>query len=161
MSTELPHAFISHCVPGRLRIRIPAMRHQDLYFERLRQQMVKIPGLHRLTTNTRTGSVLLEFKGELQGIEDWGRKLELFELGERPYPHALSEWLHNLTSPPENLLKIVTDGRIDVAGLTALALTGLGIRQVMRGHALPAGYSLIWDGVSLIRDMGKPGNTAK
>jgi len=161
MSTELPHAFISHRIPGRLRIRIPAMRHQELYFERVRQQMVKIPGLHRLTTNTRTGSVLLEFTGDLEGIDDWGRKLDLFELGDRPYPHALSEWLHNIPHRPENLLKVVTDGRIDVAGLTALALTGLGIRQIMQGQALPAGYSLIWDGIGLIRDAGKPGNTAK
>ncbi|MEY4577757.1 MAG: hypothetical protein RL701_2460 [Pseudomonadota bacterium] len=156
MSNELPIAFISHRVPGRVRIRIPAMQHQDQYFERLRERLATVPGLHRLTTNTRTSSVLLEFKGELEGaaLDELGQRLELFQLGARPHPHSLSEFLHVATTAPDEFLKKVTDGRVDVAGLTALALTGMGISQIVRGHALPAGWTLLWNATNLVRDVG-------
>lgn len=154
MSSELPTAYVSHRVAGRVRLRIPNMRHQEPYFERLRTGLASVPGLHRLTTNTRTASVLIEYSGELEALDQLGKRLDLFTIVSRPHPHSLSEFLHKATSAPDALLKQVSDGRVDVAGVTALALAGMGISQMLRGHALPAGWTLLWNGINLVRDAG-------
>jgi hypothetical protein len=156
MSNELPFAFVSHQVAGRVRLRVPDMRRQDEYFERMRQRLASLPGLRRLTTNTRTGSVLIEYSGRLEALEELGPRLGLFQLQNRPHPHSLSEFLYTLTTQPDALLKKLTDGRIDAAGVTALALTGLGVSQIARGHALPAGWTLLWNSINLVRDVGSP-----
>jgi hypothetical protein len=159
MSNELPTAFVSHRVPGRVRVRIPTMQNQEDYFARVRDRLATIPGMVRLTTNTRTASVLIEFSGDqLEGLSDLGQKLELFELGSRPHPHSLSEFLYKITGEPDHFVKRVTDGRLDFAGITAIALTGFGISQVIRGHALPAGWTLLWNAANLVRDVGKVGH---
>jgi len=154
MSKELPVAFVTHSVPGRVRIRIPTMRHQDEYFARLRDKLTAVPGLRRLTTNTRTASVLLEYTGEIEPLEALGSRLDAFTLGARPHPHSLSEWLHTFTTAPDDLVKQLSNGRIDMAGVTALVLTGFGISQIVRGHALPAGWTLLWNATNLVRDVG-------
>lgn len=156
MSNELPFAFVSHQVDGRVRLRVPDMRRQEEYFERMRQRLASLPGLRRLTTNTRTGSVLIEYSGKLEALEELGPRLGLFQLQNRPHPHSVSEWLYTLSSHPDNMLKKLTDGRVDAAGVTALALAGMGISQIMRGHALPAGWTLLWNGINLVRDVGSP-----
>lgn len=156
MSNELPFAFVSHQVDGRVRLRVPDMRRQDEYFERMRQRLAGLPGLRRLTTNTRTGSVLIEYSGQLEALEELGPRLGLFRLQNRPHPHSISEFLYTLTSQPDEILKKLTDGRVDAAGVTALALTGMGISQIVRGHALPAGWTLLWNSINLIRDVGSP-----
>jgi len=156
MSNALPSAFISHSVPGRVRIRIPAMRHQSPYFERVRERLATVAGLHRLTTNTRTASVLLEYEGEIEPVEQIGERLELFALEERPHRPSLTQWIHAVASQPDALLKQVTDGRVDATGVAALALAGMGISQIVRGQALPAGLTLLWNASDLIRDAGKP-----
>jgi hypothetical protein len=156
MSNELPFAFVSHQVDGRVRLRVPDMRRQDEYFQRMRQRLADLPGLRRLTTNTRTGSVLIEYSGKLESLDELGGRLGLFRIQNRPHPHSISEWLYSLTSHPDDLLKRFTDGRIDAAGLTALTLAGAGILQITRGQALPAGWTLLWNATNLIRDVGSP-----
>lgn len=156
MSNELPFAFVSHQVDGRVRLRVPDMRRQDEYFERMRERLASLPGLRRLTTNTRTGSVLIEYSGQLEALEELGPRLGLFQLQNRPHPHSLSEYLYTLSTQPDEILKKLTDGRVDAAGVTAIALAGMGISQVVRGHALPAGWTLLWNGINLIRDVGSP-----
>lgn len=156
MSNELPFAFVTHQVDGRVRLRVPAMRRQDEYFERMRQRLASLPGLRRLTTNTRTASVLIEYSGQIEALDELGPRLGLFEIQNRPHPHSLSEWLYTITTHPDDILKRVTDGRVDAAGLVALALTGMGISQIVRGHALPAGWTLLWNATNLVRDVGSP-----
>ena len=156
MSNPLPTAFVSHQVPGRLRLRVPSMRHQEDYFARLREQLASIPGLHRLTTNTRTASVLIEYVGEVPALDQLGAQHQLFEVQQRPQTHSLSEWLYAAINQPDQLIRKVTDGRVDATGVVALALTGLGISQVVRGQALPAGMTLLLNARALIREVGKP-----
>lgn len=156
MPSQLPQAFVTHQIRGRIRLRVPTMRNQAAYFEGLRQRLSTLPGLRRLTTNTRTGSVLIEHSGEIEAIESIGQRLELFELGDRPHPHSLNEMFYAVGSKPDAFLKSVTDGRVELSSVAVVALAGLGIRQIANGFALPAGWTLIWNAVSLVMDSGKP-----
>lgn len=157
--TTLPQAFVTHRMQGRVRIRVPSMRNQAAYFENLRQRLATLPGLRRLTTNTRTGSVLIEYTGDIGELEALGQKLELFQLGARQHPYSLSDYLSAATSKPDAFLKNLTDGRVDAAGLTAVALAGLAVRQVVAGHALPAGWTLLRDAVNMMKDTSKAGKS--
>ena len=78
MSNSLPTAFVSHSVPGRVRLRVPSMRQKEDYFARLREQLASVPGMRRLTTNTRTASVLIEYAGDLPALDQLGADHALF-----------------------------------------------------------------------------------
>jgi hypothetical protein len=156
MANQLPQAFVTHQIRGRIRLRVPGMRHQAAYFENLRQRLSTLPGLHRLTTNTRTGSVLIEHAGDIGSLESIGQRLELFEIGSRPHPHSLNEVFYAVGTKPDSFLKNVTDGRIELSSVAVVALAGLGIKQIMGGYALPAGWTLIWNAINLVMDSGKP-----
>jgi hypothetical protein len=100
--------------------------------------------------------VLIEYSGQLEALDELGPRLGLFQLQNRPHPHSISEWLYTLTSQPDDFLKRMTNGRVDAAGVTAVALAGMGISQMVRGHALPAGWTLLWNGINLVRVAGSP-----
>jgi hypothetical protein len=156
MANQLPQAFVTHQIRGRIRLRVPAMRNQTAYFENLRQRLSTLPGLRRLTTNTRTGSVLIEHTGEIEALESIGPRLDLFELGSRPHPHSLNEMFYAAGVKPDSFLKSVSDGRVELSSVAILALAGLGISQIVKGHALPAGWTLLWNAATLVMDSGRP-----
>lgn len=56
----LPEARIEHHVAGRLRLRIPAMRGDDEYFLRLRNELSGLDAAGPVSVTPRTGSVLFE-----------------------------------------------------------------------------------------------------
>jgi Heavy metal associated domain 2 len=153
-SSELPRAFVSHSAPGRIRLRVPQMRNQAEYFANLRERLTSLAGLRGLTTNLRTASVLIEHVGDAPDLAEVGRRLELFQLELAAKPPTLSQHIYGLVSQPDSFLKRLTNGRVDVAGLTVLALTGMGISQVVKGQALPAGWTLLWNAANLVRDAG-------
>ena len=114
MSNPLPTAFVSHQVPGRVRLRVPTMRHQEDYFARLREQLASIPGLHRLTTNTRTASVLIEYLGDVPALDQLGAQHQLFqnfvfEAGEfyrlLIHFHLLRSWIECNRAATQNRLR--------------------------------------------------------
>jgi hypothetical protein len=156
MPSELPRAFISHQTTGRVRLRVPEKRNQTNYFAELRERLATLTGLHQLTTNTRTASVLIEHSGDLPDLSELGARFGLFKLDAAPRATTLSEFLYDVTSKPDQRLKSLTRGKIDVAGLTVLALTGMGISQIVKGAALPAGWTLLWNAANLIKDAGGP-----
>jgi hypothetical protein len=154
MPSELPRAFVSHATPGRIRLRVPEMRNQANYFANLRERLTSIEGLRALTTNVRTASVLIEHTGHAPDLAEAGVRLELFTLGQVPENTSLISRLYGLLSQPDAIIKSVSGGRVDVAGLTVLALTGMGISQIVKGQGLPAGWTLLWNAANLVRDAG-------
>jgi hypothetical protein len=114
------------------------MRNQANYFSNLRERLTSIEGLRALTTNVRTAGV----------------RLELFTLGQVPENTSLISRLYGVLSQPDAIIKSVSGGRVDVAGLTVLALTGMGISQIVKGQGLPAGWTLLWNAANLVRDAG-------
>jgi hypothetical protein len=156
MANQLPQAFVTHQIRGRIRLRVPTMRNQVSYFESLRQRLSTLPGLRRLTTNTRTGSVLIEHSGEMEALESIGARLELFEVGPRPHPHSMNDFFYAMAAKQDSFLKSVSDGRVELSSVAIVALTGLGISQIVKGFALPAGWTLLWNAANLVMDSGKP-----
>jgi hypothetical protein len=151
MSTSpLPQACLSHFTAERVRLHVPAMRMDRGYFARAREGLIAAPGVTRVSTNLRTASILIEH-GDPIDVAALGSELGLFEVTpEAVYPH-LSVELQRAAERVDAWLDGATQGRIDLTGAAAVTFAALGIRQVVRGDALPAGLSLLWSAVSLLR----------
>ncbi len=56
-----PRAYISHHIPGRVRVKVPdAKRHPEL-LEKLRELIVSAPGVETVDCNPLTGSMLIHY----------------------------------------------------------------------------------------------------
>jgi hypothetical protein len=103
-----------------------------------------------VTTHALTTSVLIEHDAELTELGEFAAGRGLFRLGART-PTDLGTHMRNASHRADQALHRVTGGRLDADGLAALAFAGLGIRQVVNGYALPAGLTLIWQAVTMLR----------
>jgi stage V sporulation protein SpoVS len=151
MSTSsLPQACLSHFTAERVRLHVPAMRMDRAYFARAREGLIAAPGVTRVSTNLRTASILIEHQDTID-VAALGTDLGLFQITPDEIHPPLSEALHRVAEAINTSLEDATRGRIDLTGATAVLYAALGLRQVARGDVLPAGLSLLWSAVSLLR----------
>ncbi|MCU0842024.1 MAG: hypothetical protein MUC79_09925 [Thiobacillaceae bacterium] len=66
---------VSHFVPGRVRLRVAAIKGNPRLAERIRSAFRDVPGLTGLSYNTTTGSVLITYDARLIIAEDGGQRL--------------------------------------------------------------------------------------
>ncbi len=66
---------ITHFLPGRVRLRVGAIKGNREFAERLRTAFLTVPGLTDLTYNTTTGSVLILYDSHRIVAEDGGSRL--------------------------------------------------------------------------------------
>jgi len=76
-----PTAFIEHQLPGRLRLRVPDRRGDHAYFESVTQSLSAHPGVSRLRTDARRGSVIIHHTDDDAGrlIATAGELFSVFE----------------------------------------------------------------------------------
>jgi hypothetical protein len=145
----LPAARIEHRIAGRLRLRIPEMRGDNAYFERLEDALARIEGAGAVSVRARTGSVLLEdFSTGLPAFTRAAREAGWFEL--------IAE-----SAPPERgtrdrgvgPLDVLTQD-LDLAALRpslVLILLALAALQVARGQVMVPALTLLWFAFELSR----------
>lgn len=54
-----------HTVPGRMRIRIPAIQHRSRKAEKVERELLQHEGVEDVRTNTLTGSVVVHYDPDL------------------------------------------------------------------------------------------------
>jgi hypothetical protein len=140
----LPSAYVAHRIAGRIRLRIPERRNDEEYFATVASDLARLPGVDEVRVNPHTASVLLLLAGNTEEIAEFAREKQLFSLSstapDRTPP--LRRVLHALLEG-EDSLKKGSDERIDFPLLVFLACSGAAVYQVTRGHALPAGVTLL------------------
>lgn len=162
-------AQIVHQIRGRARLRLPARRHDALYFHGLRDSLARIEGVTGVVVNPLVASVLLLHRGELAEVLQHAEKRDLFcvmpaarsDAGdpETPGPDPSRGRARSAEMPRAALDKL---GRVlrratpdtlepDAATLGFLVLAGLGALQATRGRALPAGVTLLHYAIDLLR----------
>jgi hypothetical protein len=68
----MKHAEIAHSMPGRVRLRIPAARHNPELLEEIRQALAGLPGLQRTRLKPEAGSIVLRYDiAEAAAFEAW------------------------------------------------------------------------------------------
>jgi hypothetical protein len=87
---------IVHFLPGRLRLKVAAIRGDPAHAERLRAAFGQVPGVQEIAYNTLTGSVLIRYDGRRLQEEDASQRLRatLREYLPGLDADAILSWLH-------------------------------------------------------------------
>jgi hypothetical protein len=148
-----PSARIVHRVPGRTRLRTQGMRGDVGYFAELEAALSQITGVQSVRVHALTQSILIQHEAAIEEVmlETERRGYLRLEGAERePY---LVQIDRALVSSGEKL-RHATSGRVDLETLTFLGFVVGGVYQVAKGHALPAGVTLLRYAVELAGTAG-------
>ena len=150
---------VAHCVPGRVRLKLPRGRVEGVQLESIAHAIEQLPGVQRATANPLTASLLILHDGPAH---------ELFKaLNEA----GLAVSFNGAASPthegdPGRLLLGVLLGRGKPAApaappydLMVLLLAGLAVRQAAAGHFMAPAVTLLWYAFQLLR-MRETGSAA-
>ena len=69
----LPQAYVSHHIPGRMRINLPSLKGDGWLLQEIRESLSPLPGVRDIETNLLTGSVLLRYPAD--EFENFGARL--------------------------------------------------------------------------------------
>lgn len=147
----LPLGYITHQIPHRTRLSIPAKKRDVDYFGSLEQTLKTYRKVEAVETNPLTGSVLIFHQGSQGEVSDFAKDSKLFEMIP---PSQTGQWNAGIFDRIEDLNQEVvqfSSGALNIDHLTGLALIGLGLFQVSRRNILPPALTLIVDAFYLYR----------
>lgn len=155
-----PFAYIKHQLPGRVRVKIPQKKGDFRYFDRIAESFANCPGITQLQLKPSAASILICHGTETQflSITEFAQTNGLFTIIEQPeeeaftipylpIPMLASTGLNRLD---ESLMDFSRD-RLDGRSLLFLALIGLAVRQMTKGHVLGPASTLLWYAFSVLK----------
>lgn len=156
-----PSAYIKHQLAGRVRLKIPQKRGNFRYFDRIAELFADCPGITQLLLNPPAASILICHVTETDflNIAEFAQTNGLFTIVEQPeeetftipylpIPKLTSTGLKHLD---ESLIDF-SKGRLDGRSLLILALIGLSVRQMTKGHVLGPASTLLWYAFSSLKE---------
>jgi Heavy metal associated domain 2 len=171
---ELPTARVCHFATGRLRIKIPEKRHDDVFFARVAERVSDWDSVERVEVNPLTASVLVFFKDSLALFTENALKNDLF-LVDFEELEAAQESSRTLTVPAlweqasravagaDNAIRRLSADTVDLRGGVFLALLAGGMAQLFRGNITAPAVTLLWYAGEMLRlkDRVTPGAPGK
>lgn len=148
-----PAALPVHRIPGRTRLRVRARRGDQGYFEHVTEELSRCEGVISVRATPRTASVLLEHDAPLEAIGAFAGARGLFELEAAPAEVQSPQLLARISEELRALdgaMRARTDRVWDVETLAFFGLVAAGAYQVARGHALPAGITMLGQAAQLL-----------
>jgi hypothetical protein len=155
---SLPEAFVAHVSHGRVRVKIPAKKHDRDYFSQLKKYLEPWPGIKKVETNPLTGSVLvlhtldLKTLDDLKTMSDYSEMLGLFKVAPPETSNAsVARSLAGGIAGLNQSVKGLTAGAVDLPTLGVLGLLGVGIWQVSRGDVAVPAITALWYASSILK----------
>jgi hypothetical protein len=142
MSDPRPTAYIVHSTTGRVRLRFPEQRGNEVFFDSIALGLARHSSVIEARVSAQTGSVLVLHTGDLQQLISHAEKRGLFEVSAAPLPAVSFLRLQNVIDAADDRVAKGTGDTLSVGKLLFFGLVGAGIFQVNRGHLLPAGVTL-------------------
>ena len=138
-----PAAFLSSAASGRARIKVPSRLRDPSYFSDAAKALGQHPATRRVEANPTTGSLLLYYGGSLHDVLKYGEERQLFKLC--PSPRAV------LTTHGEPGPFAEGQPTVEMAALGGMTLLGLAAYQISKGKFLPAGLTMVFQALDLLR----------
>jgi hypothetical protein len=156
---SLPEAFIAHVSQGRVRLKVPAKKHDANYFSQLKEYLAPLPGVEKVEVNPLTGSVLVLHRLELKSLEDlnsmaaYSEMTGLFKVAvptanSVPVAQSLADGLAGLN---ENV-KGLSGGMVDIPTLAFVALLTVAVVQMSEGVVAVPAITALWYASSILKD---------
>jgi len=76
----LPDAYLSHAIPGRLRVKIPSKKGDSCYFDDVHTLMSEYEGIEKVVVNALTASVLVIHAVDSKKIAAYAERNNLFRM---------------------------------------------------------------------------------
>jgi hypothetical protein len=138
-------AFIEHRLSNRVRLRVPAMRGDAAYFERLADALADLEPVQQVVANPRTGSILVQLDGSPEAVIEAGRTRELFQIGTSgPTSQQAAPRAPRGAQPFHRL------------GVAGAGLLGLSLLQAGRGEMLSSATESFWHARAADERLNRP-----
>ncbi|KPK56892.1 MAG: hypothetical protein PVJ48_03855 [Gammaproteobacteria bacterium] len=136
-----PEAVIGHAIPGRIRLKIPGMRGDPVYFQTAGEILQGAPGVRTVQTNHRTASILVTGPAAaLPRLRKIGSDHDLFHVTD-----------HAGSGTTEGGRRTRITARTAVQNRIAVILLALAFVQTLRGQIMVPALALIWNALELIQ----------
>lgn len=153
---------VAHRLPGRLRVRLPALRHSTEEAQQLIDELVRLEGVSQAQARLSTGSVLVHYDPDdvdeaevIAHLTDAARAVAA-RVGRSPgdlgraerraesMAHATVQFFREVDRDIER----VTDGAVDLGTLVTAGFVIAGALQVVSARKIPAPpwFNLAWWG---------------
>lgn len=144
----LPDAYLSHAIPGRLRVKIPSKKGDSRYFDDVCTQMSGYEGIEKVAVNALTASILVIHAVDSKKIAAYAERNNLFRMEDvKPFEKQtyISRKVSETFKDVNSRVIVSTKGFANVPDLVLLALVGLSAIQISRGNfTAPAWYTALW-----------------
>jgi hypothetical protein len=129
------------------------MRGNQGYFAELQAALSQSKGVQSVRVNALTQSILIQHEAAIEEVMLEAERRGYLRLEDEAHEPYLVQLDRALTSSDEKL-RHATSGRVDLETLTFLGFVAGGVYQVAKGHALPAGVTLLRYAVELVGSAG-------
>jgi hypothetical protein len=145
-------------MPGRLRVRIPELRHDASYFRSTIEKLAKYPEISALWANPVTGSIVIQHQADLPAIRDIATKSEAFDLQEAPPPSSALRSNGPAAQRPNGRAqgRSATADTLAMGDAASVGLMGLGALQAIRGYAVGPATENFWNAFGALRILNNP-----
>ncbi len=140
-------AYLSHIATGRIRLKIPAKRGNEEYFQALKTALAARSEVDEVQVSARTGSVLILHRGslDLAALAQQAEGQGWFQLDPTlPVPESLNSLIRRQIDQVDALMRRFSGSRLDNPSLIFLAFAVLAVRQIAKGHIAPPAATTLW-----------------
>jgi Heavy metal associated domain 2 len=146
-----------HDLPGRTRFKIPERRGDQAFFNDVCERLRKYPSVREVEANPVTGSLLLQYAGELESEPVQAALNALAELVELELSAPpVAKRLRADAIEVDQTIRRFTHGALDLGSAAALGLLALAGVQLLRGQQPVSAISLAWYATELLRRWEEP-----
>lgn len=140
----IPTVYIAHQYKDRTRLRIPARRGNDAYFNHVGQLLAERDDVAYVETNFLTGSILLHHDASLDDLLHYAAERQLFALPTRtPAAVPVLEQASSNFDRLDCYIQHKTQGTLDLEGAVFTSLVIAAIVQIFRGQTLGPASALL------------------
>jgi len=158
----LPVARVTHCMPGRVRIRFsPPLPSSNV--GKIREHLENALACERIQANPATGSMLLQGPDlTLDILAGAGRSGNLFRLVPpgAPTPALITRHARRQVRRVDTGIRRLTGNSLNLSGTLFLVLIGHAMTEIIQGRlVLPSWFTALWFATTLYnRELWGPGS---
>jgi hypothetical protein len=151
--SEKPLAEVVHSLKGRLRLRFPTEKRDQDFFQNLLKSLSNIESIRNIKANPLTGSVLIQYDGELEEIvQRLEERFEIKRVGKNGKGEPLRDTILTATYRLDEKIKRLSSYQLDLRTLLVLLFLLLGLNEIRKGKwSSPPWYFTLMSAITLLR----------